>query len=250
MSSGISARYSVDLWLYCDYSTPMKQKPDCINHPGVSSHSGQREGRPLCNACRQKAVYVKQPRPKPDKSAPCTNCGRSPNKSKGLCQSCYQIDWQRRAIAAMSPEEYAGYRARINKRENSRYPERKNSLLEYARKRLYEIEPEEYARRRSIQQDCCAVCFKDMKNDKKRQDSINCEHDHHTGLLPKDSMRDLVCGACNKGIGLFDDNEGALMRAADYLLRHRAVMIEKLSAMRGKPVRYDVTLSGCRYVSD
>lgn len=52
----------------------------------------------------------------------------------------------------------------------------------------------------------CAIC---------RESPIHAiDHDHQTG-----KFRGLLCGNCNKGIGLLRDNKSILQRAIDYLKR-------------------------------
>ena len=46
-------------------------------------------------------------------------------------------------------------------------------------------------------------------------DKLEIDHNHITGKI-----RGLLCGLCNKGLGLFRDNSGLLERAMNYLIKN------------------------------
>ncbi len=56
------------------------------------------------------------------------------------------------------------------------------------------------------QHDCCAICERPF--DDKEYKPRNVDHDHRTG-----EVRGILCGHCNRGLGLFRD-DGVLLRAA------------------------------------
>ena len=56
----------------------------------------------------------------------------------------------------------------------------------------------------------CAICLVDIETD------AHVDHNHDTK-----AVRGLLCGQCNRGIGMFRDNIEALERAAAYLKRDR-----------------------------
>jgi Recombination endonuclease VII len=56
----------------------------------------------------------------------------------------------------------------------------------------------------------CAICGKLPFNK-----LLVVDHDHETG-----QVRDLLCGGCNSGLGMFRDDPETLEAAASYLARH------------------------------
>ncbi len=71
------------------------------------------------------------------------------------------------------------------------------------------------------QEGCCAICGKHGDrpaiNEKRKSSSgVLCvDHDHNTG-----AVRGLLCGGCNKALGLVDDSVENLIAAANYLLKN------------------------------
>lgn len=131
----------------------------------------------------------------------CTSCGEEKSitdfhwhyKSKGIrrhaCKVC---------------------RSEVEK-ERQRQPEFVKSRAAYQLKKNYGITQEEYDEKLVYQQGGCKICG--LASETKK---LAVDHCHTTGKI-----RDLLCGPCNTGLGLFQDNPELLMLAADYLKEHR-----------------------------
>ena len=64
----------------------------------------------------------------------------------------------------------------------------------------------------------CAICNQSETNKDRHEGKIiklSVDHDHETGQL-----RELLCGNCNRALGLFQDNPLILLSAIEYLNRH------------------------------
>ncbi len=81
---------------------------------------------------------------------------------------------------------------------------------EYRLKWQYKLTTEEFEAKRQSQNNKCAVCLKEFV------DTPCVDHDHETG-----KNRDLLCRTCNRALGLFDDSPELLIRAAQYVQRHK-----------------------------
>lgn len=82
----------------------------------------------------------------------------------------------------------------------------------------YDLTPEEYESLYISQDGKCMICQKPEKISSKKsgtRHSLSVDHDHQTGTI-----RGLLCGSCNRALGLFQDNPEILIRAATYLARH------------------------------
>lgn len=125
----------------------------------------------------------------------CTKCGtdksredfydksRRPNSKRGHCKKCH------------SAQTLANYRKNPSVK--------RRSLL-----RRYGLTEGQYLGLVSAQGNKCAICG---KRDRFR-DVLAVDHDHKTGLV-----RGLLCGECNRGLGIFNDSIELLTAAIEYL---------------------------------
>lgn len=60
----------------------------------------------------------------------------------------------------------------------------------------------------------CAICAKPVRHDSTGKDRAHIDHNHANG-----SVRGLLCGHCNMGLGHYDDSPERMRAAADYLER-------------------------------
>lgn len=122
----------------------------------------------------------------------------------------YFKSWERKQKRWKDPKRAA--RATQWRKDN---PER---AIEIMRKHVYGISPEEYRLKKKKQENRCAICKKleRISNRKGKRHSLSVDHDHKS-----DKVRDLLCGNCNRGLGLFFDRVELLLKAAQYLKRHK-----------------------------
>ena len=72
----------------------------------------------------------------------------------------------------------------------------------------YGLTVEQYEALNEKQESKCAICLVPDKR-------LHVDHDHKTG-----KVRSLLCGTCNRALGLFKDNPSILRAAASYLELH------------------------------
>lgn len=80
--------------------------------------------------------------------------------------------------------------------------------------RRYGIEPEDYDRILKQQGGKCAICG---GGELRPGDSLHIDHCHESHIV-----RGLLCGNCNRGLGMFKDNIDLLLTAIGYLEVSRA----------------------------
>lgn len=73
--------------------------------------------------------------------------------------------------------------------------------------RRYNLSLEDYQTMLRLQGGTCAICFSPCPEGR-----LCVDHDHTTGLL-----RGLLCRACNRALGGFNEDPELLRRAAEYL---------------------------------
>lgn len=77
--------------------------------------------------------------------------------------------------------------------------------------------PEQYETALAQQDGACQLCGRIPKPGTSWTEGVlHADHDHATGR-----RRNLLCGSCNKGLGLFRDDPAVLRAAAEYIERHR-----------------------------
>ena len=82
---------------------------------------------------------------------------------------------------------------------------------------FFQMELEDYDALHAKQAGLCAICGKPERVVKRgRIERLAVDHDHKSG-----KVRELLCGHCNKAIGLFYEDTDIMARAIHYLKRHR-----------------------------
>lgn len=76
-------------------------------------------------------------------------------------------------------------------------------------KKVYGLEPEQWASMLATQHGRCAICGAHMDNE-----ALVVDHDHATG-----AVRGLLCRKCNSGLGMFKDSLQNLAAAVNYLVK-------------------------------
>lgn len=140
--------------------------------------------------------------------------------SKGLCRSCYD-----RWLRERNPE-YAD-----RQRQNQRRWADQNSDADRQRQAEWSKSDRGRAVKRQSQRDRTLAAFGLTREDEERMleqqgggcgvcgstdepRSFDIDHDHETG-----AFRGLLCGRCNKGLGLLGDTEHSVKQALIYLRR-------------------------------
>ena len=119
-----------------------------------------------------------------------------------------------KARAKIRNAKYRARRAEYKKTERGKEAERRYTSSEIGKrtaenkrlKHLYGITIEDYEAMSEKQNGKCAICYK-------TNIKLHVDHNHETG-----EVRGLLCGNCNRGLGLFKDHFYYLDRAAEYLV--------------------------------
>ena len=77
----------------------------------------------------------------------------------------------------------------------------------------YNLTEEQYQDLWDKQEGLCAVCGREEEETNQR---LHVDHNHTDNVV-----RGLLCGKCNRGIGMFNEEEPLLQKAIDYLRSHK-----------------------------
>ncbi len=77
----------------------------------------------------------------------------------------------------------------------------------------YNLTPEEFSAAVIRQDGKCAICLN-------ATEAFNVDHDHDTGVV-----RGLLCGSCNRAIGLLREDPAILLRASEYVTRGTSMFV-------------------------
>jgi len=94
---------------------------------------------------------------------------------------------------------------KLKESHNKIYSDRYDGIL----RRNFGITLEEYNSMYELQDGLCAIC---KKTDEVEGRRLAVDHNHETGQI-----RALLCGSCNRGLGLFKEDIDSLSKAIDYL---------------------------------
>lgn len=132
----------------------------------------------------------------------CLDCGKETSTNKAIrCKKC--ADVTRRKDKDIDIKTY-----------------RRNWHI----KKKYGLEVGEFEALWMVCRGKCWICDKSMKMPTFTRgqdlDVVAIDHDHTTG-----KVRGLVCNACNKGLGMFEDNISRLEKAINYLKNGQKISI-------------------------
>lgn len=140
----------------------------------------------------------------------CTKCGETkpfsdfPTRRGGRPSSWCRLCTNRAIREYTRTPEGAAKKKAAQDAWNERNPD-------YHLGHLYGLKPGEFGRMLEDQDGLCAICRQSSEK------TLHVDHDHASG-----EVRELLCSACNLGIGKFKDDPALLRAAADYIDRHRA----------------------------
>lgn len=148
----------------------------------------------------------------------CSKCGehrsieemaRNKNRLDGIdcwCRPCHRKSSRRYAEAnpAKVAASQRAYRASTERRPSTR-DNRKVNL-----KARFDMTPEQYDELLTAQGGGCAICGEHRVE--RGRHNMHVDHDYTTG-----AVRGILCGTCNRGVGMFADSPERLEAAATYL---------------------------------
>ncbi len=157
---------------------------------------------------------------------------------KELPQGCEASDWGRPKMAYLSHEGVVNQmfykrgcrcslcvenKRRYTKNESEKARQRvrqwqmahPDRMRKFRRKSVDKRWLDKYGEMKIFQDGKCAICHRKPRGMSNSRQRLVVDHDHKTGKI-----RGLLCGACNVGLGHFDDSPKTLKSAIEYLKKH------------------------------
>jgi hypothetical protein len=163
----------------------------------------------------------------------CTKCGIEKEVSEfykdfgaksGLyshCKECHKliINNYRKLNKEKIKEQDKKYRETHLDYQANYYQQNKTDYNKKQMKQRYGITKDDYDKMLHEQNGVCAICKQPETVTDKRSNNmikrLSIDHDHKTG-----KVRGLLCGKCNKAIGLLNDSHILTQVATDYLFKN------------------------------
>lgn len=137
---------------------------------------------------------------------------RNSNGLQSRCKACcktLKLEYRSKAEVKLQEKLYA--------KEYNQRPERREKAKKHARwyslQRHYNMSLDQYNDMFLAQSGCCSIC---KKHQSEFSQTLAVDHCHQTNAI-----RGLLCGPCNKALGLFKDNIKNLDNAKAYLKKSR-----------------------------
>lgn len=122
-------------------------------------------------------------------------------------------DYQCKECCKKQSKEYHKNNKEARKESGKEYRYKNADVIKIRRKeKLYGISESEQEELITLCNNKCEICGIDAKFSTKQV--LNIDHDHSTG-----DIRGMLCGKCNKGLGLLGDNLESLKKVVNYLER-------------------------------
>jgi len=175
--------------------TPEGKKRRRIAYHKAKTRRSSRVGQSKqCNRCKE--------------TKPATCFEYNPQQRDGMRATC------RQCLAPANAKRSRVYKAqqRANDPVKFRLVQRGKQYV-----RRYGLNEGDFERMNDTQNGKCAICA-NSPDPKKR--FLDIDHDHKSG-----KVRELLCTNCNTGLGRFRDDPDILIKAVNYLLKHRQLKL-------------------------
>ena len=149
--------------------------------------------------------------------SPCKKCGSTERYT--VSSDCRQCTIKKTTKRNKEDPKYREYQQQYREKNTLTqkeyhklwYQENNEKVYEYNLKKKYGIIYAEYEKMLTEQKGLCAICGKAEAENKR----LAVDHCHRTGKI-----RSLLCGKCNKAIGLLDDDPELMKQAIEYMRKH------------------------------